>query len=69
MRKMKKGGKISRTIKPGRDPELPDICDFSCRHAEFAGPESVGACRKDIAVYCRLHKKYNNKNTSCISKK
>ena len=32
--------------------ELPLYCDFTCQFAEFAPPESVGACRKDIAVYC-----------------
>ncbi len=49
--------------------ELPLYCDFTCQFAEFAPPESVGACRKDIAVYCLITKKFNNKHTICMVRK
>lgn len=47
----------------------PDFCDFSCPYAAFSPPESSGACRKEISVYCNKLKKYNNKNSKCIFKK
>jgi hypothetical protein len=47
---------------------LPLYCDFSCTYAQFAQPEAVGACRRDLAVYCKLFKKYNNKNSHCIGR-
>ncbi len=45
------------------------FCDFSCPHARFAPAESVGACRREQAVYCGLFKKYNNKNSACLERK
>jgi len=48
---------------------LPIFCDFSCPHVKFAHPDSIGACRKDVAIFCGLFKKYNNKNSSCIGRK
>jgi hypothetical protein len=44
------------------------FCDFSCPHAVFAPPEAVGACRRDIGVYCELFREFNNKNSHCIKK-
>ncbi|MEK9137204.1 MAG: hypothetical protein AAB393_08780, partial [Bacteroidota bacterium] len=41
---------------------LPMFCDYMCVHASFPPPDAVGACRKEVAVYCTLLKKYNNKN-------
>ena len=48
---------------------IPLFCDFSCPHAEFAQPDTNGACRRDLAVYCKKYKKLNNKNSSCIGRK
>ena len=47
----------------------PQFCDFSCAYADFSQPDAIGACRKDIAVYCAMFKSYNNKNSSCIGRK
>jgi hypothetical protein len=32
-------------------------------------PDAVGACRRDLAVYCNKFKKHNNKNSHCIRRK
>lgn len=48
---------------------LPHFCDFSCPHAEFTQQDTSGACRRDIAVFCTLYKRHNNKNSTCIEKK
>ena len=48
---------------------LPLYCDFSCEYAKFAGPDAVGACRRDLAVYCVKYKKHNNKNSKCLERK
>ena len=55
--------------KNNKKSDLPQFCDFSCTHAKFAQPDAIGACRRDIAVYCTLYKKHNNKNSSCIGRK
>jgi hypothetical protein len=44
----------------------PDYCDFSCRHAEFGDPSSVGACMKDIGVWCALERRFNRKHAHCL---
>lgn len=49
--------------------ELPLFCDYSCKHAAFGEPGIVGDCRKELAVYCKLFEKYNNKNNKCLGKK
>jgi len=48
---------------------LPLFCDFSCLYAKFAQPDAIGACRRDLAVYCNKFKKHNNKNSHCIGRK
>jgi len=58
-----------RTTREEKEEHLPMFCDFSCPHAGFAQPDAVGACRKDIAVYCSLYKKHNNKNSNCLGRK
>jgi hypothetical protein len=50
-------------------PNLPAFCDFSCPHASFAEASSVGACRREQGIYCTLFRSYNNKNSTCISRK
>jgi hypothetical protein len=46
--------------------KFPAFCDFSCKYASFAGKELIGDCRKELAVYCKHFKKYNNKNNRCF---
>ncbi len=48
---------------------LPVYCDFSCRFASFAPADSVGACRRDQAVYCKLLRQYNSKNSRCAARR
>jgi len=47
---------------------FPEFCDFSCKYAAFAGKELIGDCRKELAVFCKHFKKYNNKNNRCLGK-
>jgi hypothetical protein len=51
-----------------RTDPFPLYCDFSCMYAKFAQPDAVGACRRDLAVYCKKFKRYNNKNSQCIGR-
>ncbi|MEJ5352264.1 MAG: hypothetical protein WHS65_11820 [Melioribacteraceae bacterium] len=46
---------------------FPLYCDYSCKYALFGKPSAVGACRKELAVWCKYFKKYNNKNNKCLS--
>jgi hypothetical protein len=48
---------------------LPLFCDFTCPHAGFAPGESVGACRREQAVYCLLFRRLNNKHSRCVGRK
>lgn len=48
--------------------DLPQFCDFTCKHADFAPAEAIGACRREQAVYCSLFKKYNNKHNKCLGR-
>ena len=59
MAKAKQAAKIDKKA-------LPVFCDYSCKYAEFSDPNAIGACRKELAVWCTLLKKYNNKNNKCI---
>jgi hypothetical protein len=45
--------------------DLPKYCDFICPQASFAPNDAVGACRREMAVYCNLLARYNNKNAHC----
>ena len=47
---------------------LPLFCDYTCKFGEFSDPNAIGACRKELAVWCSLLKKYNNKNNKCLAK-
>lgn len=58
---MKKNSRNKREITP------PQYCDFSCPYARFASPDSSGACRKEISVWCTVTKKFNNKNNKCLN--
>ncbi|MCL6099860.1 MAG: hypothetical protein AB1775_06820 [Bacteroidota bacterium] len=48
---------------------FPPFCDYSCKYSSFAAPDAIGACRKDLAVWCKLFKRYNNKNNKCFGAK
>jgi hypothetical protein len=52
-----------------RAQALPVYCDFSCPHAAFPPADAVGACRREVGVYCSLLNRYNNKNGACLATK
>jgi hypothetical protein len=60
--------------RPAFDPEaidagsLPLFCDYLCKHARFPPNDAIGACRKEIAVYCDLFRRFNNKNARCLAR-
>ncbi len=47
---------------------FPDFCDYYCKYSAFADPSAIGACRKDLAVWCKFLNKYNNKHNKCLAK-
>ena len=59
--------KIKGKIKISEET-FPVYCDYSCKFADFSDPNAIGACRKELAVWCTLLQKYNNKNNKCIAK-
>ena len=61
----KTGNSVLNKEKPG----FPQFCDYTCRHAAFSAPSSIGACRKELAVWCSYFKRYNNKNNNCFGLK
>jgi hypothetical protein len=64
MRSAKKSSPIHPSATHGG---LPAFCDYSCPHAGFAPKEAVGDCRKELAVYCSLLKRFNVKNNRCLA--
>ena len=48
---------------------LPLYCDFSCPYARFAEQDSVGACRREVGVFCSVLKTYVNKHARCRVRK
>lgn len=60
---MKKG----KEKKQNPQNPFPQYCDYFCKHASFTGPESSGACRREISVWCKYFNRYNNKNNKCLA--
>jgi hypothetical protein len=61
---------IDKQSSPRRgNDHLPLYCDYGCSHAEFPQPDASGACRRDLAVYCALFNRHNNKNFQCLGRK
>jgi len=48
--------------------DTPSFCDYFCKFAKFSDPNSIGACRKELAVWCSKLNRYNNKNNKCLLK-
>lgn len=48
---------------------LPLYCDYSCEFADFTDPECIGACRRDLAVWCKILERYNIKHAKCLVRK
>lgn len=46
--------------------QVPPFCDYSCRHADFPPEDTVGACRRELAVWCTALARFNNKNNRCL---
>lgn len=47
----------------------PSFCDYNFWFAAFSDPRAIGACRKELAVWCKLFERYNNKNNRCLGKR
>ena len=59
---------------PGKTPSfdpaaLPLFCDFSCTHARFVQEDAVGACRREVGVFCSILNTYVNKHAKCQVRK
>jgi len=52
--------------KENKESDFPQYCDYFCKHAAFCDPNAIGACRKELAVWCGFFKRYNNKNNKCL---
>ena len=48
------------------EQEFPLYCDYSCPHADFSDPCAVGACRRDIGVWCGKAGRFHNKHARCL---
>ena len=66
MKQAKKRGLATDAARTRAD--IPEYCDFDCRHASFSPPDASGACRRDQAVWCALVSRYNNKNARCLAR-
>lgn len=49
-----------------RSENYPLYCDYSCPHADFSDPCAVGACRRDVGVWCRKAERLHNKHARCL---
>lgn len=48
--------------------DFPLYCDYSCEYADFADVRTIGACRREVAVFCKLFRRYNNKHSKCFGR-
>ncbi|MCF8240717.1 MAG: hypothetical protein K9J16_04965 [Melioribacteraceae bacterium] len=60
---------MKKKIKKEEKQVFPVFCDYSCQFADFTDPDAIGACRKDLAVWCDYFKRYNNKHNKCFGAK
>ncbi len=49
-----------------KEEEFPLYCDYSCPHADFSDPCAVGACRRDVGVWCGKARRFHNKHARCL---
>ena len=52
-----------------KEIDFPLFCDYTCKYSSFSAPAAIGACRKELAVWCKHFKRYNNKNNKCLGVK
>lgn len=50
----------------GGEERFPLYCDFSCIHADFSDPCAVGACRRDMGVWCKKAGRLHGKHARCL---
>lgn len=60
---------MAKSKKTKAEKVYPMYCDYSCKYADFCDPDAIGACRKDLAVWCKDFKRYNNKHNKCFGYK
>jgi hypothetical protein len=46
--------------------EYPQYCDYSCPHSAFSDPCAVGACRRDVGVWCSKARRLHSKHARCL---
>jgi hypothetical protein len=46
--------------------EFPQYCDYSCRYSAFSDPCAVGACRRDVGVWCSKAQRLHSKHARCL---
>ncbi|MDH7516544.1 MAG: hypothetical protein QHI48_11795 [Bacteroidota bacterium] len=61
-------GKRTAGTETGADA-YPTYCDYACPHADFADPSAVGACRRDVGVWCKIAGRFNAKNARCLMRR
>jgi hypothetical protein len=49
-----------------RSEEYPLYCDYSCPHSAFSDPCAVGACRRDVGVWCGKARRLHSKHARCL---
>jgi hypothetical protein len=62
-------GKKNYSLRKKEEIKFPLFCDYTCKYAAFGAPSSIGACRKELAVWCSYFKRSNNKNNKCFGLK
>jgi hypothetical protein len=55
-----------KPVNPTQTEEFPRYCDYSCRYSDFADPSVVGACRREVGVWCGKAKQLHGKHTRCL---
>lgn len=55
-----------KSMQQMRSEEFPQYCDYSCKFSAFADPCAVGACRRDVGVWCSRANRLHSKHTKCL---
>ncbi|MBE0645920.1 MAG: hypothetical protein IH600_17700 [Bacteroidetes bacterium] len=53
-------------MKTTKTDEFPRYCDYSCKYSAFSDPCAVGACRREVGVWCSKANRLHNKHARCL---
>ena len=53
-------------MKKKTEDKYPHYCDYSCRYSAFSDPCAVGACRRDVGVWCGKARRLHSKHAPCL---